>query len=378
MKRILPFFLSLCVFEGFAQTPITLTRADFPCPSAASCGLPDSVLYTNASLSGSGLNASSTGPSQNWDMSALGTTSLAYQKFLPMSATPLIFQLVFLSCDFAQPLLGNQLAGNLPLNDAFEYYNYAGAGGSGQLEIKGFGANVTIPGQPIALPLPANFTSPDILYKFPMAFGNTDSSESGFSVTLPLGTGIGDITIKRKQKRVNIVDGWGSIITPAGTFDVLRLRSSINRVDSLITGFFPLGFPSRPIELKWLGNGKRIPVLQVNGTQTGGTFNPTSITYWGQKAFPSGLTHLSSDENIQLYPNPADDFCRVEFEIDNDPEMHITITDAVGRVCAHFHFQYQQSGLHTEYLPLSQLPGGTYVLHCSNKNGLVSRKLMKR
>lgn len=374
MKKI--FILLLCsfVFKVNAQTPIILTRADFPRPTSSSV-LPDSVLYTNVPIAGNTVDIITTGASTNWNTLPLMNGAKLYQSFLPMSSTPLVFQLAFLTCDFAQPLLGNAgLVGNLPISDAYEYYNYASA--DSRLEIKGFGANVTIPGQPIALPLPAIYTSPDVIYKFPLAFGNNDSSLSGYSVTIPLGAPIGDIEFKRKQKRVNEADGWGSITTPAGTFDVLRVKSSIDRIDSIITVIAPLGFPSKLVEIKWLGSTKKIPVFQVNGNDLGGNVTPSSITFWGQE--PNGILEKSNISSIHIFPNPAEFQASIEYSLVSSAKVSILLNNMKGETLAQFHFANQSAGLHRELLPLQGLTAGIYQITCIANGNMIHTKLLKR
>ena len=376
MKKVLSILGLLAAFTTNAQTPITLSRIDFPCPSAATCGLPDSVLFTNVPLSGNSVNTATSGANSTWNMAALTNGTVAYQNFFPMSGTPLIFQLVFLSCDYAQPLLGNNAIGNLPITDAYEYYNYAGTNSS-RLEIKGFGAYVTIPGQTTALPLPAIYNSADVIYQFPITFGNTDSSLSGYSVSIPLGATIGNITIKRNQKRVNEVDGWGSITTPAGTFDVLRVKASIDRIDSIITGIFPIGFPSKPIEYKWLGKGKKIPVLQVNGTMNGSTFAPSAITYWGQMPFPAALPEISSTADMTIFPNPSSDNATIRYTLTASSDIDMYISDAEGKLVGQFHFKNQSAGTHNEILPVAALAQGAYTIKCISAKEVIASKFVK-
>ena len=374
MKYILSIFLlsSTCLIQ--AQSPITLTRLDFPCPTATNCGLPDSVLYTNVPLSGNTADVSLTGVNTIWNTIPLKNGTLQYQNYLPMSATPFIFQLAFLSCDFVQPLVGNNIIGNLPVTDAYEYYNYAGTASS-RLEIKGFGAYVTIPGQTTAIPLPAIYSSPDIVYQFPIAFGNIDSSNSGYSITLPLGGVIGDITFKRNQTRINEVDGWGNITTPAGSFDVLRLKSSITRIDSVITGFFPIGFPSKPIEFKWLGQTKKLPIFQVNGNMTGSAFNTNSITYWGQE--PLNTSHIQAFSNLTIYPNPTQTESQIRYTLLERGDVSVYISDANGKTVGQFHFKDQASGQHEENLPMNLLSSGTYQIRCISNNQVIGTQLIK-
>jgi hypothetical protein len=133
-KNYLFLFLFLPLYT-FSQ--ITLTRADFPRPTSNS-PLPDSVLYSNVN-GGTPTAHTMNGTNVIWNESTL-TGTPTYQQFLPMSATPIIFQLLFHSCDYAQPLLnGGNVAGNT-LTDAFEYYDYASS--DSRLQVKGFGGNI--------------------------------------------------------------------------------------------------------------------------------------------------------------------------------------------------------------------------------------------
>ena len=369
MKKLISFLVILMPILSNAQ--ISLTRLDFPKPTSSS-SLPDSVLFTTV-LGASTTSQNNNGANQNWVETGLSGAA-SYQNYVAMSSTPLVFQLAFLTCDYAQPLLnGGGVAGGT-LSDAFEYYNYAAS--DARLEIKGFGGNITIPPATTGIPLPAVYSSPDVLYTFPITFGNTDSSQSGFSLSVPLPAPLGTVQVKRKQKRVNTVDAWGSITTPAGTFNVLRVVSKINRVDSLITGAFPLGFPSNPIEYKWLGNDKKLPVLQINGNTTGGTFVATNVTFWGQG--PAGISNYHSTElNRFVFPNPFIQDCSIAYDLESEANVDVRIFSFLGHLAGEFHFGKQYKGTHHEILPVSHLPAGTYFIQIKAENKESVQKVVK-
>jgi hypothetical protein len=376
MKQLFLLFSVFASMQTMAQTPITLTRADFPKPTSSSV-LPDSVLYTNV-MSANTSAQTSNGASQIWNEWALtGTT--AYQNFMPMSATPLVFQLAFLSCDFAQPLAnaGTFGAGTTggSLSDAYEYYDYSGS----KLQIKGFGANVTISG--VAAPLPALYTSPDVIYVFPIAYGNKDSSNSSFNVSLPLTLPAPlnniTITVKRVQKRVNEVDAWGAVTTPAGTFDVLRVVSKIDRIDSFKTSLFDIGTPSSPVEYKWLGAGKKVPVLQINGNDIAGVFTPTNATFWGESLIPAATQNMNTNLNSLItYPNPVIENTTISFSLKTASTVDVEVVSITGEKVAHFHFS-KQAGNFTETLPLQTLKAGNYLISCKSGKEMVSSKMIK-
>jgi hypothetical protein len=367
-----PIFLFLILFfTAELNAQITLTRADFPKPTANST-LPDSVLYTNVTT-GTPTSHTLNGINQIWSETLLSGNP-TYQQYLPMSSTPFVFQLLFLSSDYAQPLLnGGNVAGNT-LSDAFEYYDYASS--DSRLQVRGFGGNILIPGQTTSIPLPALYSSPDIMYRFPMQYGNIDSSNSGFNVTLPLGGIVGDITLKRNQKRVNEVDGWGRITIPSGgTYDVLRQVSKIKRIDSFITGFFPVGFPSQPIEFKWLAQGMKYPVLQINGNQTGNGITITSSTFLG--GWPLQNSQIELNQQSFIYPNPTANNCMLEYSLSESSNVDIYVYSSGGIRCGEFHFLHQQTGTHQDILPIDNLSAGTYFIQCKTNNNSFVQKLIK-
>jgi hypothetical protein len=369
MKQLILLFSLLASVQAIAQTQITLTRADFPKPTANS-PLPDSVLYTN--VNGTNTTAETIdGASQSWSEAGLtGTT--AYQTFVPVSATPFIFQATFFGSDYAQPLLNSNIAGQIA-SDAYEYYDYSA--GNGKLQIRGFGANVTIPGTSTPLPLPAIYTSPDVVYVFPIAFGNMDSSTSSFNVSLPLPAPIGTVSVTRAQKRVNNVDAWGSISTPAGTFDVLRVVSTINRIDSIKTQFVSFGTPSNPVEYKWLAAGKKIPVLQINGNNIAGVFTKTNATFWGASSVAT--TNVNANLNaFTTYPNPVIENATISFTLKKAATVDVEVLSITGEKVAHFHFK-KQAGNFTETLPLQTLKAGNYFISCKSETEMVSSKMIK-
>ncbi len=368
MKNTL--ILICCLFANTIYSQIVLTRADFPKPTASS-PLPDSVLFSNV-LGGGATAHQFNGTSYNWDESQL-SGSPAYQQFVSVSATPILFQFLFSSSDYAQPLLNGGTVAGGALSDAYEYYDYSN--NDSRLQIRGFAGNILIPGQTIALPLPASYSSPDVLFTFPMEYGNKDSSNSGFDVNIPLGNGIGNVRIKRTQKRVNEVDGWGRISVPSGgTYDVLRHVSRINRVDSLITDFLPIGIPTNPIEYRWLAQGQKIPVVQINGnsTQGGSSVTVTSATYIG--GWPVSNTEFQQQPSLTIYPNPSDNILKVKHPFSNTGQVNVSIANMLGQELASFGFTNPQSDIE---LPIYHLPLGTYSIRVV-ANGQKSESLFQK
>lgn len=172
------------------------------------------------------------------------------------------------------------------------------------------------------------------------------------------------------------MDGWGRLTIPSGgTYDVLRHVSKIDRIDSFITGFFPIGIPSQPIEYKWLGQGMKVPVLQINGNQNGGNVNITNSTYWG--GYPVGLNEELINTNASIYPNPANDQCAIEFSLKNNSNVDIYIYALNGILCGEFHFANREAGKFHAYLPINAIANGTYQVVCKTNQQTILQKLIK-
>src|SRR5690606_16795685 len=158
---------------------------------------------------------------------------------------------------------------------------------------------------------------------FPMNYGDQDTSFSSFNVTVPT---IG--YYKQDQWRYNEVDGWGELILPGNTFQVLRVRSVLQQRDSIHVDQFGFGFATnRPqtVEYKWLAQGMDQPVLVVT---TSGGFNTTARFYY-DPAVTTGVAEAGTDGGGMIWPNPADDHLNIR--LPDDLVGVLVVRDAAGR-----------------------------------------------
>jgi gliding motility-associated-like protein len=234
---------------------ITITKADMP-------SVNDNILISvNTSLSG--FHADSTGANYIWDYSKLIPDSQRYVKFESPAATPYGTPFSFLSTYGVRNYTPDQFPWSLlgsPPTNVYDFY-------------KNSSAAYTLIGEPLtegATSIPLPYSASDRVYLFPMHYLQKDSSNSVMS--LPNIPGLGSYV--KKQKRVNQVDGWGTLITPYGTFNTLRIKSILTITDSIYIDTLHTGFTiPRPIayEFKWLANGMKIPLLEIDANAAGGT-----------------------------------------------------------------------------------------------------------
>ncbi|MGZ3866659.1 MAG: gliding motility-associated C-terminal domain-containing protein [Bacteroidia bacterium] len=262
-KLLLPAIIIWSAFQLPAQ--ITITKNDMPT-------LGDNILISvNTSLSG--FHKDSTGANYFWDYSRLIPDSQRYEQFVSPAVTPYSTPFTFL-CGlggygqrnytpdaFPWSLIGG---GATPTNAYYFYKNSSS-------DFKCLGEPLTAGTTPIPIP----YSAQDRIYKFPMNYLQKDSSD--MKLSLPNIPGLGSYV--KKQHRVNEVDGWGTITTPYGTFNCLRVKSTLTITDSVYIDTLNFGFTiPRPIayEFKWLANGMKIPILEIDATAAGG--NNVTIT----------------------------------------------------------------------------------------------------
>lgn len=307
MKKIIPLLvLLLSVSESFSQ--ITITNAD-----VASAG--DTVRFSTASPL-SVVDLTLTGTNYTWDFSSLQPVSQDVDTFLSVTSTPLVYVLVFgFSSNVAKKGFDLSALPAVPVSDIYNFYNRS----SNNYRQTGFGASLN------GITTPLSFNSPDIIYDFPVNFGNIDSSDSDYSLSIPgLASAVGS------QRRVNEVDGWGSITTPYGTFNALRIKSTITGEDSLYLDTLGQGFAApRPLtrEYKWLANGQDIPVLEIVTSELVAGIETISSIRYKDSLRTTGLSsipYLATDP--YLSPNPSrnhDVLATLDLQQSAEVEIHI-------------------------------------------------------
>lgn len=238
MKKISILCIAVaCIMSGASAQSITITKSNM-----AVAG--DEYIY---STTNDNVDATVTGANHTWDFSRLSPASQDTMKFASPQNVNLAYALIFFG----------DIAVQQPNSAIKDFYGFFKLGNSGYIQE---GAGFTIP--MLGLPLPLKYTRPDIVYRFPLSYGNAKDS-----CIFKLDTTIQNIPIAIHGKRVNTIDGYGTIITPFNTYSCIRIKSVVTEYDTL--GFIPLN--NSRIEYKWLSIAEKTPVLQIIESATLGT-----------------------------------------------------------------------------------------------------------
>jgi hypothetical protein len=226
-------------------------RAQIVITAAMMPSVGDTVVYSHATAIGLP-DPTLTGINFSWDYSALQSLFYSEQSFVHTNQTPQLYQFIFnpLVANLASPIPASDFFGD-EITEAYIFYRRTIA------EFVCPGMAVTIAG----VPVPLKYNQPERLFKFPLSINSQpDSSFSEVSFTVP---SYGHISITKKRK--NKVDGWGTLITPYGTFNTLRIKSEVYEKDSLFIESAQEGFSitRNYIEYKWMAVEHPVPVLMI-------------------------------------------------------------------------------------------------------------------
>ena len=307
------------------------------------------------------------GPNYFWDFSSLTPVAQHLYRFRSPSAIPFNF---LSTLAFSNPSPDSlPVIGGIPSN----FTDYIKVGSSGYRQ-----NGISFQYLPLTtFEIPVIFTANDYIYRFPLNYGDIDTSDAAYEINFPPLPYIGQ-TIHRE----NNVDGWGTLVTPYGTFMALRVVSYIQRVDTIsldsVTGFSIV----RPLEVeyKWLANGMKVPVLEVDAQILFSTEIVTNVIY--RDVYNPSLPQVGVEENPQLisaaniYPNPATGNCYVTFKLEGPAPVEIVLTDISGREVKRFGKEMALPGSNSRLLDLSGIATGSYMINIISGDFKVSQKLV--
>ncbi len=367
MKKYLLPCLVCFFFGNIAFAQITITQSDMPQPG-------DTIRLSTTTDTVGVPSPSFTGAGVTWDFSKLVPKSQTIDTFLNVTSTPLAYQLFFNDVFFypAYALTVAQAAPNPPalgpvtITNVINYYKDQAS----SYESVGYGANINI------IPTSTKDDAIDVVYNFPMNYGSADSCNSSNHVTIPTIAYYG-----QKQKRVNHVDGWGTLITPYGTFPALRVKTEIFATDSVYIDTVHFGFNApqpEQIQYKWLTNGEHLPLLQINEQVI---FNATIYTNTVYRdritTKPSGIASIQTNANsVGLFPNPANPSSLLTYILSDNSDVRISLYSADGRCVQKVFEGTQGAGSHQQNINTSELTAGIYLLKLSSPSGQIVKRLV--
>ena len=325
--------LSALAFMPAVFGQITITGSDMPQPD---------VTYplVNAAITDISLGEIS-GANATWDASDL--IALMEAPLTPVDindasiSAALVFNSPFNStyqCDFFLPTEFPDLGADLgiPLDGFNNFYQTDGDA----YAIAGIGLSA------MGFDLPVTYDDIDEILPLPLEYGATMSSTGAFELDI---TGV--LTYGLTQSREVEVDGWGTLILPSGSYEVLRTRTELAATDDVFIEQLgePFTIDREQVTYQWWGAGMGFPLLEITeifGLPLTATFQDLSES--------SNVADAEASGAFTPFPNPIQHGQQLRWET---PTAWILL-DGAGRTVS--------SGQSNSLTILDDAPAGVYTL----------------
>lgn len=241
------------------------------------------------------------GANQSWNFSSVNVTETKVSYAVDPSVTP--------------------FAGDFPeSNIAFDYsadniYHYANISNT-EFFNNGTGFDETPP-------LIIHNTDPSLQMQYPFSYNDnfidTYFAAYEFEGLLTHQRGTSDVT----------ADAWGSITTPEGTYNVLRVKTIRDHIDSVwMSGIFIYTTSTLFTDYGWYTDNSRIPVFALTIIESALTTDTTGYYSTQSIGIPEQVPAFT---NLKIYPNPACDHISVCFTNNQTEDINIQTFNQLGQ-----------------------------------------------
>ena len=249
----------------FTSAQITIDSTDMPQSG-------DTLRFSTTALDTALLfNFQKNGTNVTWNFDSLVPIRQGVSEYKASSQTPYSSNV---SNRIGEKLADTVAIGGFEFYDVYNFYTLNGS--SFSLDYRGATAptGLSFP-FPSTLKITQSYSDKDEVYQFPLDYQDRDSSTFKFVYSNQL---LGAYYASSGY-RINEVDAWGSLTTPYGTFNCIRVVTDIVGFDTVSFGTNNFGINSHLREYKWLTSQFEIPALTVSGTVANGVFVPTGAQY---------------------------------------------------------------------------------------------------
>jgi hypothetical protein len=362
MRLMLSLFI---VFSTFFQlsAQISLNDSYFP--------VSGDTLRIAIDTTAIGITISGPGGGQTWDYSALSPAVIRAAAYKPASEGQNAAS--FPTANLVAPGGVNGENYYRSTNSVFELIGFAG-------------------GAPIGFPLNVitSFNPPVLERRAPLNFFDINQTTSALLVPfsasqLPpellalLPFAPDSIRLRVASSRVDVVDGWGTLSIPGGTYNVLRERRtqySDTRLDikigplpwTDITALVPIPGAAlgrdTSLTYHFFSNQVKEPIAVVTADHITQAVESVQYKFNGVS---SAAEHQVAAAPFRLFPNPATDYASLSFTGISPDNRMVFIYDMAGQLMARYDFFATETGQFS--LPVHNLLPGTYLLMISQANG---------
>jgi type IX secretion system substrate protein len=176
----------------------------------------------------------------------------------------------------------------------------------------------------------------------------------------------------------NVIDGYGTLITPAGTYsNVLRVHTINFVTDSNYTHGLAV-FHHRLDYYWWYTPDFHFPLLIVtteNDSATGAIIDFSMVEYSNNLPTTEVSAITNAKASVDVFPNPSNDIIFISGINENLENARISLFDMTGREMVTKTKSNENSG--QVAMDLSTVPVGSYYLRIQNEGGAIVKMVQK-
>ena len=320
-------------------------------PKSVKCLLPQDFSTTNSA----GLQAliDATGGNQTWDFSGLTFESNVGGTFviLPMPAdVPGANEPEFANATHVAAVALSEGGGTDPDSTL---YTYQAITDEGVFSIGAFFSSKTDLDGDGMVPDEGKFTYDPPLQQtaFPQTFGTTWSTTTSQTFT------VGGFGFSSNLTSEYVVDGFGTLITPAGSAECLRVRNTLS-----VTNFgFTIITTSYTFQTKE-GLAASISINPITNTPASAGYTVRTTGGGGGTAVEQIGLDIPDGLRIEgNYPNPFTASTTIRYDLPDAAHVRLGVYDVMGREVAVPVDQFQTPGQYAADFNAVGLPSGTYL-----------------
>ncbi len=294
--------------------------------------------------------AADAGENVNWNFLDFASASSLVEPYVPVTAAPAIYQFYFNNA-LLFPEHFSTHARNLPIEEAgieipLELTDIFGFFRNDSEGYYITGTAFSISGFPLNTP----FSSTDRVIKFPVVYGEQDSTFSQFLIEVPFLGAYG-----QSGFRYNHVDAWGTVETSFGSFEALRIKSERYLTDTAYITQNQTGeIIVRPLQVDytWVSQDAPGPLMEasvINGQVVSARMLSGVLVSTGA---------VLPENDLSIYPNPAKDILFVNHQFQ---EGTLRVWTIDGKLKIVTDIKSTLSSLDTDHLP-----AGIYLLEITS------------
>ena len=215
------------------------------------------------------------------------------------------------------------------------------------------------------------YADPITEFEFPLSYQST------YADSFERSTDMGGGTIVKETGDVSVlVDGAGTLITPAGTFtDVLRLKYDIeSQVLFIVDGVVYANTPVTSTTYYFIKSGYSAPLARATSSLSSGQTIESATYYVGSTV---GLDKLSPVNDLTIYPVPVLNDFTVNMDLKTSAEVTFYLFSIDGRMIAQLGKGFLSAGDNTRALSLPEnTASGVYLLQIQTPESTLTKKIV--